>query len=178
MTQELTLDIGTYKLQSSETVKFLGVWIDKNLTWNKHLSTLIVKLKQNLNLLKFSNKFLNKETKKLIYYAHIYSHLTYGILIWGNTINKSTINKIQKIMNTCFKLITRQTPTPENFKKEKMLRLQNLIQLENRKLGCQLEKNLLPLNLHKLLWTHSKNKILQKTHHYNTRDKHLPKLQR
>ena len=80
-TQELTLDIGTYKLHSNETVKFLGVWIDKKLTWNKHLSTLIVKLKQNLHLLKLSKKFLNKETKKLIYYAHIYSHLTYGILI-------------------------------------------------------------------------------------------------
>ena len=174
-TQELTLDIGTYKLHSSETVKFLGVWIDKKLTWNKHLST-VVKLKQNLHLLKLSNKFLNKETKKLIYYAHIYSHLTYGILIWGNMISQSTINKIQKIMNTCFKLITGLTPTSENFKKEKMLRLQDLIQMENRKLGYQLEKNLLPLNLHKLLWTDSKNKTLQKTHHYNTRDKHLPKL--
>ena len=90
--------------------------------------------------------------------------------------NQSTINKIQKIMNTCFKLITGQTPTPENFKKEKMLRLQDLIQMENRKLGYKLEKNLLPLNLHKLLWTDSKNKTLQKTHHYNTRDKYLPKL--
>ena len=126
-TQELTLDIGTYKLHSSETVKFLGVWIDKKLTWNRHLSTIIVKLKQNLHLLKLSNKFLNKETKKFIYYAHIYSHLTYGILIWGNMISQSTINKIQKIMNTYFKLITGLTPTPENFKKEKMLRLQDLI---------------------------------------------------
>ena len=145
------------------------------MTWNKHLSTLIVKLKQNLHLLKLSKKFLNKETKKLIYHAHIYSHLRYGILIYGNMINQSTINKIQKIMNTCFKLITGQTRTQENFKKEKMLRLQDLIQMENRKLGYQLEKNLLPLNLFKLLWTDSKNKTLQKTH-YNTRDKHLPKL--
>ena len=80
-TEELTLDIGTYKLHSSETVKFLGVWIDNKMTWNKHVSTLIVKLKQNMQLLKLSNKFLNKDTKKLIYYAHIYSHLTYGILI-------------------------------------------------------------------------------------------------
>ena len=93
-TEELTLNIGTYKLHSSETVKFLGVWIDNKMTWNKHVSTLIVKLKQNMQLLKLSNKFLNKDTKKLIYYAHIYSHITYGILIWGNMINQSTINKI------------------------------------------------------------------------------------
>ena len=175
-TKELTLNIGTYKLHSSEIVKFLGVWIDNRMNWTKHISTLKVKLKQNMHLLKLSNKFLKKETKKLIYYAHIFSHLTYGILIWGNMINQGTKNKIQKILNPCFKLITGLAPTPDNFKKEQMLRLQDLIQLENRKLGYQLDKNLLPLNLHRLLWIDSRNKSLQKTHQYNTRDKHLPKL--
>ena len=140
------------------------------------MSTLMVKLKQNMHLLKLSNKFLTKETKKLIYYAHIFSHFTYGILISGNMINQCTMNKTQKILNSCFNLITGLAPTPNNFKKEKMLRLQDLIQLENRKLGYQLDKNLLPLNLHKLLWTDSRNKTLQKTHQYNTRDKHLPNL--
>ena len=173
-TKELTLDIGTYKLHNSEIVKFLGVWIDDKMTWTKHMSTLMVKLKQNIHLLKLSNKFLTKETKKLICYAHIYSHLTYGILIRGNMINQCTMNKIQKTLNSCFNLIIGLAPTPNNFKKEKMLRLQDLIQMENRKLGYQLEKNLLPLNHHRLLWTDSRNKTLQKTHHYNTRGKHLP----
>ena len=91
-------------------------------------------------------------------------------------INQMIMNKIQKVLNTCFNLITGLAPTPINFKKEKMLRLQDLIQLENRKLGYQLDKNLLPLNFHKLLWTDSRNKTLQKTHQYNTREKHLPNL--
>ena len=55
------------------------------------------------------------------------------------------MNKIQKILNSCFNLITGLAPTPNTFNKEKMLRLQDLIQLENRKLGYQLDKNLLPL---------------------------------
>ena len=126
-TQELTLEIGTNKLQSSDIVKFLGVWIDKKVTWNKHISTLIAKLKQNFHFLKMSNKFLTKATKKLIYYAHIYNNITYGILLWGNMISQSTLKKIQKIMNTCFSLITGLIPTPENFKKEKMMRLSDLI---------------------------------------------------
>ena len=32
--QRVTLEIGTYLLQSSELVKFLGVWIDNKLNWN------------------------------------------------------------------------------------------------------------------------------------------------
>ena len=172
----MTLEIGNYLLQSSELVKFLGVWIDNKLNWNKHINTLTAKLKQNLQLLRMSNKFLTKTTKKLIYYAHMYSHITYGILLWGNMINQNSIKKIQKIMNLGFTLITGLNPSPGNFKKERMLRLNDLIHLENNKLGYQLEKALLPCNLHDLLWTDSRNKTLQKTHQYNTRAKHLPKL--
>ena len=62
--KEITLDIGTHKLHNSEIVKFLGVWIDDKMTWTKHVSTLMVKLKQNMHLLKLSNKFLTKNTKK------------------------------------------------------------------------------------------------------------------
>ena len=161
-TKKLTLNLGDYILQNSETVKFLGVWIDEKLTWTKHMSILMMKLKQNMHLLRLSNKFLTKDTKKLIYYAHIFSHLNYGTLIWGNMIKQETITKLQKVLNKCFRLITGQAPTPRNFKKERMLRLHDLIKLENKKLGYQLDKNLLPQDLHKLLWTDSKNKSLQK----------------
>ena len=63
-TKELIIDIDNYKLHAAEAVKFLGVWIDNKMTWTKHMSTLIVKLKQNMHLLKLSNKFLTKATKK------------------------------------------------------------------------------------------------------------------
>ena len=173
---KLNLNIGDYILQTSETVKFLGVWIDEKLAWTKHTSLLIMKLKQNMHLLRINNKFLTKDTKKLIYYAHIFSHLNYGILVWGNMIRSDTFTKLQKIMNKCFKLITGKEATPKNFKDERMLRLKDLIELENKKLGYQLDNHLLPSNLYNLLWTDSKNKSLQKTHHYNTREKHLPNL--
>ena len=103
---KLNLNIGDYTLQTSETVKFLGVWIDEKLAWTKHISLLMMKLKQNMHLLRFNNKFLSKDTKKLIYYAHILSHINYGILVWGNMIRQDTFTKLQKIMNKCFKLIT------------------------------------------------------------------------
>ena len=126
--QEIKLNIGGHILQSTDTVKLLGVWIDKQLDWNKHISMLKIKLKQNIHLLSTSRKFLTNQSLKLLYYAHIYSHLTYGLVVWGNMVCPSTINSLQKIMNKCFRIITKQQPTLKNFKQECMLRLQDLIE--------------------------------------------------
>ena len=174
--QEIKLNIGGHILQSTDTVKLLGVWIDKQLDWNKHISMLKIKLKQNIHLLSTSRKFLTNQSLKLLYYAHIYSHLTYGLVVWGNMVCPSTINSLQKIMNKCFRIITKQQPTLKNFKQECMLRLQDLIELENSKLGYQMEHRLLPTNIIQLLWTDSKNTSLRKDHKYQTRGKDLPKL--
>ena len=172
----IKLELGDHTIRNSDQVKFLGIWIDKKLHWNTHTNTLLMKLKQNTNLLKIGNKFLNKASKKLVYYAHLNSHITYGILVWGNRIDKETKNKIQKCMDTCFNLITHLPPTPLNYKKEKILRLEDLILLENTKLSYKLQHSLLPQKLHSMLLSDSKTKTLVKKCQYETRTKNLPKL--
>ena len=57
-----------------------------------------------------------------------------------------------------------------------MLTIKDMIKLETVKLGYKLQHNLLPKNVHKLLWTDSKERSLQRTHKYATRDKKLPTL--
>ena len=170
----IDLELGDHKLTNTPYVKFLGVWLDQNLQWNKHLSTLIMKIKKNTNLLQIGNKFLNKDSKKLVYYAHIYSHIIYGFVVWDNMIDQTQKNKIQKCMDKCFQLITSQSPTTLNYKKEKMLRLNDLMVLENAKLAYMLEHNLLPQKLHDMLLSDSKNQSLEKTHRYYTRSRNLP----
>ena len=170
----IELELGEHKITNTTHVKFLGVWIDHKLQWNKHLNTLIMKLKQNTNLLQIGNTFLNKNSKKLVYYAHIYSHITYGLVVWGNMIEKTLKTKLQKCMDKCFQLIVHQPPTPLNYKKEKMLRLTDLMILENAKLSYKLEHNLLPQTLHDMLLSESKNQSLEKKHKYSTRSKGIP----
>ena len=172
----LELELGDHTITNSDQVKFLGIWTDKKLQWSMHTNILLMKLKQNTNLLKLGNKFLNKASKKLVNYAHINSHITYGILVWGNMIDNETKNKIQKCMDTCFNLITHLPPIPLNYKKEKMLRLEELLLLENTKLSYKLQHSLLPQKLHSMLLSDSKKKTLVKKHQYETRTKNIPKL--
>ena len=130
-----------------------------------------MKIKQNSNLLQISNKFLNKHCKKNIYYAHIYCHITYGLVLWGNMVDTLTKQKIQKVMNRCFNLITHQKPTTKSLNKEGILTLNQLITLENQKLGHKLYNDMLPINILKALKTDSDNNNLLKTCKYNTRQK-------
>ena len=172
----IKLHIGNHEIESSENVKLLGMWIDKNLNWNKHISNLHIKLKQNTHLLRNGRKFMTKQTLKILYYAHIYSHITYGLVLWGNMVSPSTLDSLQKTMNTCFTLMTNLSPTIKNYKQEKVFRLQQLLTIENNKIGYQMDKDILPKKVNQLLWTDSRNKTLKKTHRYQTRGKHLPKI--
>ena len=42
------LNINNVMLPIVENTKFLGVWIDRNLNWNKHINSLILKIKRNM----------------------------------------------------------------------------------------------------------------------------------
>ena len=88
------LDINL-KLGDSQT-KFLGIWLDKNLDWNKHIDVLLGKLKQNVGLLRKSKNLLDKPAMRSLYYAHIQSHLSYSMSVWRSMINKNQIQSCKK----------------------------------------------------------------------------------
>ena len=119
----LELELGTHTIKCTDQVKFLGLWIDNKLQWTLHTNTLLMKLKQNTNLLKVGNRFLSKSSKKMVYYAHIYSHLTYGLPIWGNMIDSGTQKKLQRCMDICFNLITHLSPHTSQLQKRKHAQL-------------------------------------------------------
>ena len=79
-------------------------------------------------------------------------------------------------MDVCFNLVTHQAPTKANYKKEKVMRLEELIKIENVKLGYKLEHSQLPITIEKMMKSDSKKKSLEKTHPYPTRTKNLPNL--
>ena len=151
--------------------KFLGVWLDSKLSWNEHMSKLFIKLKRSLSMLKLSQNFLSPHVKKCLYYAQIFSHLSYGILIWGNMLKQTQLTKLKSMQNKCFKLVLKLEPTPKNYHAQKMLRITNLIMLVNMKHGHQVQHSHLPVRILSTTRTDSVNKSLVKSHPYRTRHK-------
>ena len=177
--KDLSIKLGDIELPRVSSTKFLGMWVDENLNWNEHLSKLKTKLKRNLTLLKQGKNFLDPTTKKMLYYAQIYSHIGYGLSLWGNMISNTKLQCIQKIQNKAVKLIN---PYIQNVNKLYLefgiLTTKESIFAENCKITYRLEHDILPGKLPQLFKTDNKGNSLIKNHKYRTRSKCIPNLAR
>ena len=169
---DFIVKVDDIKLKQVHSTKFLGVHIDSKLKWNVHVNNLVLKLKRNIHLLRTSRNYLNIEAKRLIYFAHWQSHVNYCLSIWGNSICPSTWSKLEKMQKKCLELINK-TGTYETLK---ILKLRDLVTLENLKFGYKLINNILPKKVHQCANTDHKGFSLQKTHKYNTRNKNIPNV--
>ena len=136
-----------------ENTKFLGVHLDYKITWTKHTYHLHKKLMANKMLLTNSHNFLSTYCLKSIYYAHIFSHLTYGLLIWGPMVPKKIIKELSQIQDACIHVVCKQPKSSDViplYHNLKTLQLKDLITLELVKYGYKISHKLYPTRLHKL----------------------------
>ena len=105
---------------------------------------------------------------RLIYHAHIQSHINYGLVVWGGMISNEILNRLQRIQSKCLNYIKNGTCEPHELK---LLSVKQLVQLEHAKLGYRLQNRILPKKIIQIVATDSSNKSLEKSHKYHTRNK-------
>ena len=74
------------KLTNEKYTKFLGIFVD-DLTWKEHANKVINRIHVNRKLLCNGKNLLTVKCLRSMYHAHIYSHLTYGLVVWGSMLN-------------------------------------------------------------------------------------------
>lgn len=92
-------------LQKTDTFKYLGVIIDKNLTWKNHINIVCKKISKNIGILSKLRHYLDTDSLKQVYYSLIYPYLQYGLIIWGNTY-KTRLNQLHILNNKAIRLMT------------------------------------------------------------------------
>ena len=76
-------------------IKFLGVILDKDLTWRDHINTVETKIAKNIRLLYKARQCLNKECLKQLYFSYIYSYSSYANIAWASE-HKAKLKKLVK----------------------------------------------------------------------------------
>ena len=98
------------RLYPTESVKYLGVKIDANLTWQHHINDLSIKLNRANALLFKMRKYVSLKILRPIYFAIFDSYLSYCCLVRAQ--NFSTIQQIVILQKKAVRIINFQ---PRNF---------------------------------------------------------------
>ena len=85
--------------------KYLGMFIDKFLSWNFHVLQLSKKLSRANGILSKLRHHAPIEICLQVYYGIFYSHLIYGCNIWGLT-SEENLKKIEILQKKCIRIMS------------------------------------------------------------------------
>lgn len=126
-------------LIQQDSAKFLGVVIDRHLSWAPQVESVCSRLSRSNYAILQLRDYVDAYTLKSFYYASVHSTLSYALLAWGNS---SSIERVlisqKRIIRTMFRLSYRET-CRDTFKKEKILTIISIYILQ---CACQVQKNL------------------------------------
>ena len=146
---DISIKFNGVKLTHVDYVKYLGMYIDKYLSWNFHVLQLSMKLSRAngiLSKLRYNAPF---HTCLQVYYAIFYSGLTYGCNVEGLT-SEENLNKIEILQRKCIRIMTFsgfRSYTNHLFIKHNNLKVCEIIKLQQLQLPFNFLNNSLPSDL-------------------------------
>ena len=121
-----TLTLNNTTINREHSIRFLGLNIDQQLTWNTHINKLKSKISSSIFIINRVKKQLPHEALKSIYLTLIHSHFIYGITAWGNS---TTTNKLYLLQKKALRLINNKayaSHTDPLFKQENVLKFHDI----------------------------------------------------
>jgi hypothetical protein len=112
-------------LEIVDQTKFLGVIVDHELNWKKHIIYTSKKIAKAIGILTKTKQILNTKILIQLYYSFLYPYLIYGNLIWGNA-TASALWPIYKLQKIALRLITNTPRGMSTLKLSKTLRILRL----------------------------------------------------
>ena len=93
-------------IENSRSTSFLGLILDRTLSWQLHIDKICAKLKSGCYILRILNSIISVSNLKTIYFSYIHSIITYGIIFWGNSTGSNEVFKLQKRLLELLQILT------------------------------------------------------------------------
>ena len=94
------------KIEKTRTMKYLGVILDDELSFNDHINYIHTKATNKLGILRKSRDFLDKKTSLLLYQSLVLPHFDYCDTTYGCT-STVNLNKLQLVQNSACRTVLR-----------------------------------------------------------------------
>ena len=104
---------GSFDIQETDHIKYLGVYIDEHLRWNKHILSITKTLRSIIYRFKFLKGILAEKSLRAVYSSLVESRLRYGIIAWGASTDNylKQLNVVQKLFLKVLLARTRLYPS-------------------------------------------------------------------
>ena len=162
---KVILHINGQKLEQVKCIRYLGVYIDCNLTWKNHIQYISKKIKRSVGILSKIRHYVPFAILSQLYYTLIFPYLSYAATTWGNTylstLKPLTILQKKAVRLICFAEFNEHS-SPLFFKLG-VLKLSDIIFLQNALFMHDYHTDALPSVFQGFF------KPIHNIHRYNTR---------
>ena len=122
------LCINNAKIKRENSLKFLGVMIDENLTWKTHVELVENKVSKSVGILFKASHFLNANCLRSIYFALVHPYINYSNIAWAST-NKTYLKRILGKQKQAAKLLSSEDLSLSSRMLMKQLNILNVYQI-------------------------------------------------
>ena len=102
---KLVVNLDGHEIKQVDCVKYLGVHVDNDLTWDTHMEKLHTKVMGKLAVLRRLSKFLPRQTLELIFKSTIQPCIDYADTVWG-TCSEKGLKIAQRLQNAAARIVT------------------------------------------------------------------------
>ena len=100
----LTLSLHGSPVEEVAEHRLLGVTVDNQLSWKTHINTLSKTISKKLFMLSKLKHFLNEDSRKMFFNAHVRSHLDYASTVWDGC-SDNHMKKLNSLHRRAAKII-------------------------------------------------------------------------
>ena len=110
MDDRITIEINDCEVEKVDSVKSLGVYIDKHLNWSIHIEKISKKIASAIGALKRIRPYVTTDTAIQVYRALIQPYFDYCCSVWDG-LNQTLNCKIQKLQNRAARIVMQASYT-------------------------------------------------------------------
>ena len=179
LTPTVLLEINGEKINNVWDFKFLGVYFDHTLSFEKHFSELYVKLLRSQFIIRKLPKLLPLSCLRTLYFAYFQSNLTYCLIAWFPLLRKSCQNSLYVLQKRTIRAIYQVNPRVHCmplFRKSGIVAVHDHCKIENCKFVHRVNGESCPKSIVNLfewsgvkckMWSRSLNISVHQSSKYN-----------
>ena len=130
---EINIIFDGHKLNPSSSIKYLGVFLDEHLNWNKHISDLCCKLRRANGALSKIRHYVPTNILLSVFHAIFNSHMRYACQLWAQseTVSTRRVLILQKCALRIISFSPPRSPSAPLFKRFEILTIFDLVKTLN-----------------------------------------------